>query len=241
MNDDPVMLEDFAPELAERTLPESDPDLEKHLPSRRDLFHGAALRLGAIASAPMLLAAASTEAFGRGGALPQRVVDTLNFALTLEYLEDTFYRAALASPGTIPPYARRVFHQISKHERAHVALLQGALGGLAVPKPSIDLTGKGQYGKVFHDFPALLALAQTFEDLGVRAYKGQAPNLMGTPVLETALRIHSVEARHAAEIRLLRGAPIGEGAFDKPESKALVLLVAGSFLNGSPQAPRSTF
>lgn len=40
----------------------------------------------------------------------------------------------------------------------------------------------------------------------MRAYKGQAPNLMGTDqVLTTALRIHSVEARHAARIRRLRG------------------------------------
>jgi hypothetical protein len=45
----------------------------------------------------------------------------------------------------------------------------------------------------------------------VRAYKGQAGNLLSNRVvLEAALRIHSVEARHAAKIRRLRratGAP----------------------------------
>jgi hypothetical protein len=45
----------------------------------------------------------------------------------------------------------------------------------------------------------------------VRAYKGQAANLMSNPAaLEAALRIHSVEARHASKIRRLRrqtGAP----------------------------------
>lgn len=44
------------------------------------------------------------------------------------------------------------------------------------------------------------------EDTGVRAYKGQAGVLKGTATLTVALQIHSVEARHAAEIRKLRGA-----------------------------------
>jgi hypothetical protein len=59
---------------------------------------------------------------------------------------------------------------------------------------------------VFANFETFGALAQAFEDLGVRAYKGQATNLMNAPaILETALRIHSVEARHAAKVRELRG------------------------------------
>ena len=57
----------------------------------------------------------------------------------------------------------------------------------------------------------LLLTAQGAEDTGVRAYKGQAPNLQSnSTVLEAALRIHSVEARHASKIRRLRrqtGAP----------------------------------
>jgi len=50
------------------------------------------------------------------------------------------------------------------------------------------------------------AVAQTLEDTGVAAYKGQAPRLTGGgELLTTALRIHSVEARHAAELRRIRG------------------------------------
>jgi hypothetical protein len=38
------------------------------------------------------------------------------------------------------------------------------------------------------------------------AYKGQATNLISTPdLLTAALQIHSVEARHASEVRRLRG------------------------------------
>ena len=55
-------------------------------------------------------------------------------------------------------------------------------------------------------YTQLLILAQAFEDTGVRAYKGQAANLIGQgELLTAALQIHSVEARHASEIRRLRG------------------------------------
>lgn len=237
MSQDTRLLEEFAPALAEAELPEADPGIVERLSSRRDLFKKAAMTVGGLASAPMLLAAASSSAFGQGGALPAQVVDTLNFALTLEYIESAFYDAVLTR-HFLPRYAHRVVEQIGKHERAHVALLRGVLGSEAIARPELDLTGKGQYVDAYARYPSFLALAQTFEDLGVRAYKGQAPNLMGTPALTTALRIHSVEARHAAEIRLLRGAPLGEGAFDQPEAKPIVLLVASTFLSGIP-APAS--
>jgi hypothetical protein len=94
---------------------------------------------------------------------------------------------------------------VSKHESAHVSLLREALGDQAVDKPSFDFTAGGQFDP-FGDYPTFQVLAQGFEDTGVRAYKGQAPELIGNgAVLTTALQIHSVEARHAARIRRLRG------------------------------------
>jgi hypothetical protein len=66
-------------------------------------------------------------------------------------------------------------------------------------------SGTGPFASAFTDYKVLLAVAQTFEDTGVRAYKGQAANLMSNnDVLEAALRIHSVEARHAAKLRHMR-------------------------------------
>ena len=74
-----------------------------------------------------------------------------------------------------------------------------------------------------------------FEDTGVKAYKGQAGNLITSSKLFTAaLRIHSVEARHAAEIRRLRGVKEWDGgAFDQPLSKEEVLAMVSPFIRGN--------
>jgi len=181
-----------------------EPELARRL-SRRDVIGAQALRLGAIATAPLLLA--SCAAIGAATTpLPQQVKDVLNFALTLEYLEDEFYRTALSQPGLIPAGYQNAFNQISKHEAAHVGVLRLALDVSAIEKPAFDFTAGGAFPDVFSNFQTFIALSQAFEDTGVRAYKGQAVNLMVTPsVLTTALQIHSVEARHAAQVRRFRG------------------------------------
>ena len=154
---------------------------------------------------PVALVAAASTTFGRAAALPGIVVDVLNFALTLEYLEAEFYTMGVSASGLLTGAPREVFDQIRKHEVAHVALLQGVLGNLAVAKPTFDFTAGGMFGDVFSNAGTFAALAQAFEDTGVRAYKGQAANLMGSrAVLRTALQIHSVEARHAAQVRRMR-------------------------------------
>ena len=85
----------------------------------------------ALASAPLVLAAASSEAFA-AGSLPQAVVEVLNFALTLEYLEAAFYKMGNEASGLIPSDYSPLFRTIGKHETAHVALLKAALGSAAV-------------------------------------------------------------------------------------------------------------
>lgn len=153
------------------------------------------------AAAPIAFASVLNKAYAQSGSV---VTDVLNFALTLEYLEAEFYNRGLAAGGLIPAQYRDLFDQIRKHEDAHVALLRSALGGAAVSKPNFDFTAKGTFPTVFTNFQTFSAVAQAFEDTGVRAYKGQAANLMSNKaVLTIALQIHSVEARHAARIRML--------------------------------------
>lgn len=178
---------------------------------RRDFFKSAGQwsRQAAMVAAPaVILSLLSKKSFAQGGS----VADTLNFALTLEYLEDDFYKAGLAVPGLIPTADRAIFTQISKHESAHVAFLKTALGSSAVAKPTFDFTGGGAFPDALTSYATFLALSQAFEDTGVRAYKGQAGALIGdNNTLKAALQIHSVEARHASEVRRLRAAASGMG------------------------------
>lgn len=208
-----------------------DPDLVKRLViNRRGLINKAALSLGSLASAPMVLAVTSKEVFAAG--LPQQIVDVLNFALTLEHIEDAFYRSGIEKK-VIPEKHLAVFQQIGLHEAAHVKYLEGALGSAAVKRPEADFTAGGKYSDVFSNFDTFLTLSQTFEDLGVAAYKGQAANLMENgDVLTTALQIHSVEARHAAEVRRIGGKKAWNGAFDEPMTREEVLAAAKPFLKG---------
>ncbi|MEJ7576624.1 MAG: ferritin-like domain-containing protein [Pyrinomonadaceae bacterium] len=185
---------------------EIEPELAGRLATDADAVDRASKVGFALASAPIALGVLASTTFGQGASLPGKIVDVLNFALTLEFLEDEFYRTALGSGGLVPAETRAVFEQISKHEAAHVRVLQGALGSKATPKPTFDYTAGGAFPDVFSNYQTFLAVSQAFEDTGVRAYKGQAGNLKSNDqILTTALQIHSVEARHAAEVRRIRG------------------------------------
>lgn len=193
-----------------------DPDLADRLASvlasRRDALRATARLAAGLVSAPFAVAALSRDAFGQDRDLPAVVVDVLNFALTLEELEAAFYVRGVAEPGLLAGTEREVFDQIRKHEVAHVQTLRAVLRHQAIATPTFDFTGgagsgAGPFADVFSNPQTFVTLSQAFEDTGVRAYKGQASFLMGAPwVLEPALRIHAVEARHAARVRRLRGA-----------------------------------
>lgn len=189
--------------------------------TRRESFgqFGQFGKKAALAAVPFGLAALSSKASAQDisptAATP---IGALQLALTLEYLEKEFYIMGLES-GVIPTGGRdeKVFMQISAHETAHVTFLINGLGGAGSPnfvaKPTFDFTVGGAFDPFNQTgvgnataYAQFLALAQAFEDTGVRAYKGQAANLISTPDLLTyALQIHSVEARHASEVRRLRG------------------------------------
>ena len=125
----------------------------------------------------------------------------LNYALTLEYLERSFYRQAIDT-GRIPSGPLTLFTTLRDDEEAHVRLLRGAIndaGGDPVDYTDDDF----EFGNFLSSFGLIATLAQGLEDTGVRAYKGQATNIMSKDYLDVALRIHSVEARHASAIRRL--------------------------------------
>jgi len=110
--------------------------------------------------------------------------------------------------------ATKYFNQVTTDENNHVTFLTAVikqLGGTPVTSPKFDLTGgggtgTGPFSNVLTNYDTFLAVAQVFEDTGVRAYKGQAGFLLNNQVVLTAaLSIHAVEARHASAIRQIRG------------------------------------
>lgn len=163
----------------------------------------------AIAAMPFAFATIFKKAYGQT-ATPS-VVDVLNYALKLEYLEAAFYNMGAASALGFTSSEKAYVVTIQGHENAHVTFLKNVLGGAAVAQSTqgtagvYDFTAGGTFPTVFTSVDTFFAVAQALEDTGVRAYKGQAPNLQKDGVaLSAALNIHSVEARHAAAIRQLR-------------------------------------
>ncbi|WP_114781525.1 ferritin-like domain-containing protein [Botryobacter ruber] len=185
-----------------------DPEVHNRLDSRRSAFKnmGSFGKKAALSTIPVALASVFQKAYGQS---TTSIVEVLNFALKLEYLERNFYTQGLAQPALIvDSAARAAIQKIQAHEAAHVELLRTTIQSLnatPIAEPTFN------FGKNFPDwnlnYQTYLTLAQAFEDTGVRAYKGQAGNVMSNDtVLTAALQIHSVEARHAAHIRRMRGA-----------------------------------
>lgn len=202
-----------------------DPEVYERINTRRKAMKSFANISGklALAVVPVALGSMLNKAYGQ--TVPAPVIDSLKFALTLEQLEAAFYNAIVAAPGlnaTLTGNSRAAFIKIRDDENKHVAFLSTTIASLtgapAPAAPTFDLTGgnstagTGPFSGVNDprtNYAVALAMAQTFEDTGVRAYKGQAGNFLpstGTvnDLLEAALKIHSVEARHAAKIRLMR-------------------------------------
>ncbi len=185
--------------------------------SRAEFLRKAALGGGAIVGGGALLGAFPAIASAQVAASD---IAILNFALTLEELEAAFYTETtrkgrvLGKPGTFS----RV---VGAHERAHVAFLRKALGAKAIKKPRFN------FKNTTTDVNAFVATAQTLEDTGVSAYLGQAPLIKSKKILAAAGSIATVEGRHAAWIREIRGnskAPLpAPRAFDAPRSKAQIL------------------
>lgn len=198
-----------------------DPEITEKISPRRDAIKNITSFGSKVALSALPFALGSM--FNKASAQTSNAVgDVLNFALTLEYLEGEFYTTALNRPllvSQIPTGAPlAALQRIRDDENAHIKFLLDTLAALkitAVAKPTFNF--ENPFPTVFTNYGTFLAVSQGLEDTGVRAYKGQAPNLLGNKVVLTAaLNIHSVEARHASHIRQMRRATGGSLASLKP-------------------------
>ena len=205
-----------------KEIEKADPEVYGRLDSRRAVFKhfgGFGKKLAA-AAVPLAFGTMLNKAYGQTSS--RSVMDVLQFALLLENLEAEFYKQAAATSLFPAPAGKMAFETIRDHEVAHVAFLRSAITGAnGTPTNytanSFDYSAKGNLPNTFTDYSTMLAVAQAFEDTGVRAYKGQAQFLISNnTVLEAALQIHSVEARHAAHIRRMRRDLASSPANQKP-------------------------
>jgi rubrerythrin len=172
----------------------------------------------AATATPTMSARSGTEQFGQGD------LGIANYALTLEYLEADFYAKVSNSgmlKGKLADLAMRFGNEEQAHVDALIALIEKAGGTPAVaPKTTFPLD----------DQKSILRLAATVENLGARAYLGQAVHIRDKEILAAALSIHSVEARHAAVLNLATGATPAPDAFAKPVTADEVLKTVTPFL-----------
>ncbi|RPD47826.1 ferritin-like domain-containing protein [Hymenobacter sediminis] len=195
-----------------------DPEVYERLDPRRRVFKhfGLAGKTLTAAMLPGLVSGIFQRAYGQGVSITPAVRDVLNLALSLEYLEFYFYDTAIKATGLIPDVDLPAFRIIRNDESGHIKVLREVLGSAAVTATREDFDYSGGEGrgdgpfKGVHDpgkYALFLGVAQSFVDTGVRAYKGGAPVLMPNPdILESALNIHSVEARHSSHVRTVRRA-----------------------------------
>ncbi len=204
------------PELAGVTIEEdSGGDL-----SRSDVLLKGALAAGAVYGT-LMVAPFVRSAFAAGGTSD---VDILNFALTLEYLESTFYEEAMKKVKASGEL-KKLLPLLATDEKQHVEALEGTikkLGGKPVSKPKFNFEYNGT--------SEFLKLAETFENTGVSAYNGAAPSIKSKEVLGAAGSIVQVEARHAAAIALLNGQEPAPAAFDPSLEEKEVLKAVEPFI-----------
>lgn len=176
----------------------------------------AALSGGAILSALLpsaaLAGARPPSSFGSGD------IGILNFALTLEYLESSFYNEATSAGRITDPPLVHLLRTVTKDENAHVKLLKSVLGRAAIKKPKFNFHG------IPSDQSKFAATTYVLENTGVHAYLGQAPNIVAAKVLLTAASIVTVEARHSGAIGLYLGKAIApNGPLDNGLSASQIL------------------
>ena len=188
--------------------------------SRSDVILKGALAAGAVYGAFMVGPYVRKALAMSGGS----DVDILNFALTLEYLESTFYKEAKAR-AKVSGELKSLVNLLADDEQQHVEALTATikkLGGKPVAEPKFDFP--------YNNTAGFLKLAQTFEDTGVSAYNGAGPMIKSKEVLGAAGSIVQVEARHSAAIRLQNKEEPAPDAFDPSLEEAQVLKAVEPFI-----------
>lgn len=157
--------------------------------------------------------------------------------LSLEHLEDKFYREGLAN-FTESDFSAAGFDstfynnlkEVSADETVHVSFLTGALkkAGATPVQPCTYAFG-------VTDVKSFLQTASILEGVGVSAYLGAAADIMSKNYLTAAGSILTVESRHSAYLRATLGQSPFPSPFDVPLSLNEVFTLAAQFIVSCPE------
>jgi len=162
-------------------------------------------------------------------------VTILQYALTLEHLENTFYAQALDKFGedtfNNAGFNRTLISRIGSDEQTHVDFLSGAPKSLG-QTPTQACT----YDFGYSDINSFLATASILEGVGVSAYLGAAASIASDTYLTAAASILSVESRHSSFVRGELGEVPFPQAFDIPLDFDQVYSLASQFIKSCPES-----
>lgn len=164
--------------------------------------------------------------------------DVLQYALTLEHLEASFYEEGMKNytkqdfvNAGLNEAAYSNLKMIAGDEKSHEQFLTKALSA-AGAKP----VEKCKYSFPSTDVKSFLALGNVLEGVGVSAYLGAAAHIMNDTYLTAAGSILTVEARHSAYLRAAMGEAASPQPFDNPLDFNEVYTVASPFIVSCPES-----
>ncbi|KAJ3234534.1 hypothetical protein HDU81_001347 [Chytriomyces hyalinus] len=176
-----------------------------------------------------------------GGAAPAQIdLTVLNFALTLEHLEATYYQLGLAKFGPeqfnsigLPSFVLEQFNTIAADEAIHVTFLQNAIAAtfgvnMAVPKCTYNFDG------ALANIQSFITFASILEKTGVQAYDGGLKLIVNNDIKTAAATIATVEGRHSSFLNLLTGAGPAPGPFDTPLGIRPIISIAAGLIKECP-------
>jgi rubrerythrin len=183
-------------------------------------------------------------------------LNILNYALTLELLEATFYTQGLArfsssdfaqsmtaqslrtlsQVSATPPPSGATDTSLAQDIYAYLSLVRNHEQAHVRTLQSVIRSLGGTpvtpptFTFPYNNVDEFITLAATLENTGVAAYNGAIPMLSNPALVTASETIATVEARHASYLNRLRGMNPFPDAFDTGRSMAEILQVAAQFI-----------